>query len=281
MRIPKGDFVDGTSCSPYLRRLLSHTDFIISLRALNNLHKVKPHGPIDISMIKTPDFIRMLRQTRDHRGELVYKDANIYLDSVSHISLRNYQTYASLQKIGSIYKLNEFFAECDHTYSLATTGLLLVRCKIDSIGYAAFYVPPIVEYQNKQKIIRPLERLKIRAAQQPTVQLPSFDGNGTLQLQPIIDDWIALLSSSQQAVPILKDGTHRCYTTTLAGTPALVVKIDETDSLMQSVPVETRGLVITRYKPKDREDRFLGVLRLPHDRWEGWVDLARGAGIDG
>lgn len=282
MRIARDDFVGGTACSPSIKRLLRPVDFVISLRELNALHhQIAPHSKVDIQMIKIPDFIAMLRQTEDHRGVQVYKNADITINQISHASLRNYQTYASNKKISSIYLLNEFFAECGFSYSLRTTGLLLARSKIGGVGYAAIYVPPIVEYQNKHKVERPLERLEMRARRMPVLKLPGFDNNGDLKLQEVIDDWRWILSSSAQAVPILKDGTHRCECTTLAGESNLAVIINESNSLMQSVPIRTNMLIITSKKPRERRDRFLGVLRIGADKWEGWVDLARGAGIDG
>jgi len=281
MRIPKDDFVSGTACSPAIRRSLKSTDFIISLRELNALnHQAGPHSKVDIDMVKIPDFIAMLRQTKDHREVKVYRKADIAITQISHASLRNYQTYASSRKISSIYLLNEFFAECGFSYSLTKTGLLLVRSRINSTGYAAFYVPPIVEYQNKNKVNQPLERLERRARKMPVLRLPGFDNNGDLHLQRVIDDWKWILSSSAQVVPILKDGTHRCECATLAGEPNLAVSINESGSLMQSVPIRTDMLVITSKKPKERRDRFLGVQRIGTDKWEGWVDLAS-AGIDG
>ncbi len=280
MHIPKEDFISGTVCSPSLKRLLGNTDYIISLRELNALRH-KANSDVDLAMVKTQDFIDMLRQAMDHRDVMVYKDADISIDSVSHKSLRNYQTYASLRKIGNIYMLNEFFADCGFTYSLAATDPLLARSEIDGTRYAAFYVPPIVEYQKKEKILPPLERLEARAKHEPVLKLPGFNNNGDLQLQAVIDDWKQILSSSQDSVRILKDGTHRCEATTLAGTPIRAIIINSTASLMQSVPIKTDKLVITTKKPDEREDRFLGVLRIGIDKFEGWIDLARAAGIDG
>jgi hypothetical protein len=110
MRIVKEDFVSGTVCSPELRHSLQSVDFIISLKELNGLsHRTK--SKVDISMIRTNDFIDMLRQARDHRGVLVYKDAEIVIDSIWHKELRNYQTYASIRKIANIYMLNAFFSD--------------------------------------------------------------------------------------------------------------------------------------------------------------------------
>ncbi|HIH50232.1 MAG: hypothetical protein ABSE71_00285 [Candidatus Micrarchaeaceae archaeon] len=280
MRIVKEDFVSGTVCSPELRHSLQSVDFIISLKELNGLsHRTK--SKVDISMIRTNDFIDMLRQARDHRGVLVYKDAEIVIDSIWHKELRNYQTYASIRKIANIYMLNAFFSRCGFSFSLATADALLATCKVDGVGYGAFYVPPIVEYQKKEKILLPLRRLEARAVGEPILRLPGYNDNGNVPLQAIIDDWKRILDSSQEFVRILKDGTHRCETATLAGTPIRAITINSTASLMQSVPVRTDNLVITSKKPEERADRFLGVLRIGADKWEGWIDLARAAGIDG
>ncbi len=260
--------------------MLHSSDVIISLRELNGLSS-RAKSKVDISMVRTQDFIDMLRQARDHRDVMVYKDAEIVIEPVLHYSLRNYQTYASLRKIGNIFMLNEFFARCGFSFSLAQGDPLLATCKVDGIGYAAFYVPPIVEYQRKDNVLLPLERLEARAAKEPVLKLPGFNNNGDLPLQAIIDDWKQILSGSQEFVRILKDGTHRCETTTLAGTPIRAIVINATASLMQSVPVRTDKLVITTKKPEAREDRYLGVVKIGADKWEGWIDLARAAGIDG
>jgi len=284
MRIKPDLFFAAAVASPALRKMLAHADLIVSPKDLNNmLHKSQsPNQEVDISIIRKPDLVAMLREVRDHRDIQVYRNADIDLGFMSHSQLRNYQTFVSLQKIGSIYQLNAFFA--DHGFSgglAAASEALLIRARIESREYAAFYVPPIIEYQNKSKIHPPMKRLEDRAAAGgPTVILPGFANNGDLKLSPILEDWRHILSSSQTTVPILKDGTHRSYATNLAGAPMRAIIINESESLVQSVPLRTEMLIVTDGKPKERTDRFLGMLELKPNRWEGWVDLAS-IGIDG
>jgi len=277
MHIDPATFTGTIDCNQSLRRMLRPVHAIITLKELNQLaHKSSDKPDIDVSIIKTPDLIQMFRQVKDHRGIEVYRNAEIDVGDISQTLVRNYQTFVQLPKLGSIYQLNNFFMDYGHSPSEA----VFVRCMIGKKEYAAFYVPPIIEYQDKTKVEGPLARLKERAVKEPVVKLPGFDSNGDLKLQPLIEEWETILASSVRSLPILKDGTHRSYSATLAGTPVRAIIINETASKMQSVPINTKTVVITQEKPKAREDRLLGMRRIEPDRWEGWVDLAS-IGIDG
>jgi hypothetical protein len=257
---------------------------IISPKDLNTmLHKAKGTKPdVDVSIIREQDLVAMLREVKDHRGIAVYRDAEISTGFMSVILLRNYQTFISIKKVASLSQLSEFFVAHGFSGGVASSSeAILIRANIRGKEYAAFYVPPIIEYQHKEKILPPLRRLEERAQKEPSVHLPAYEKkDGDLDLASILGDWRSILSGSQTAIPILKDGTHRSHVARLAGVPIHAIIINETKALMQSVPLRTPMLVLTDGKPTQRSDRFLGMSKIEPDRWEGWIDLAS-VGIDG
>jgi hypothetical protein len=289
MYIPKEKFVRNISVPESLGHILKNVDAVVSLKDMNGLLQTREkHGDVHISLLKETDLIHLLRQVKDHRGTEVYKRAEINSGEISHTLVRNYQTFADLQKIGGIMELNSFFTTWGFPGAVAASNALVVKCEIGDTKLASIYVPPLIEHQQTERVVAPLKRLKERASKEPVIKLPGFTKKGNshfpqeveLELKPIIEDWERMLSGPTSYFLVLKDGTHRCTIATMANAPVHAIMINPTDSLMQSVPVMTGGLTLTWGKPESREDRMLGMDWIDTVRWEGWVDLAS-IGIDG
>ena len=70
MRITPDLFFATALASPTLRKMLVHTDLIVSPKDLNNmLHRERNvKSDVDIAIIRKPDLVAMLRAVKDHRG---------------------------------------------------------------------------------------------------------------------------------------------------------------------------------------------------------------------
>ena len=67
--------------------------------------------------------------------------------------------------------------------------------------------------------------------------------------------------------------------TGLAGTSFFVIMVDGSTAGMPSIPIKTDELVITRDKPPEAKDRFLGPSS-DGTTVRGWINL-KAVGIDG
>jgi hypothetical protein len=224
----------------------------------------------------------LIRSIPDNRGKEVYSGAMIRTGKISQSLVSNYQTFVQRDKLVGIYLLNRFFSYFDFA-GMSSSESCVITSESKRGKYIALYLPPIVEYLPKETLKQPLENLTKRAEHEESIILPSFDGNGTINLKSIISKTREILENPQiQVVQVLRDGTHRAYTTNLAGTTLHMIEINGSMAEAPSVLIDTSDIIITTQKPELR-DRFLG-LRMEDDkaaeRAVGWLDL-KYVGIDG
>jgi len=276
------DFFNRVEASSQLRKIVRDTEGIIALKDLSKMvdaHEATMNAPIGISI---EDLQSLIRSIPDSKGKKVYSEAMIQTGKMSHSLIRNYQTFVQGDKLLSIYKLNRLLSRYDFS-GIATSATSAITCEGKHGRYVAFYLPPIVEYLPKETLRAPLENLIRRAKKEKSINLPSFDGNGTVNLNDVIRKNQEMLTSQLQAVHVLRDGTHRAYITNLPGVALHMIEINGSMAEPPSVLIKTNDIVITSKKPKRMEDRFLG-LRTESDGHNkttiGWLNLKH-VGIDG
>ena len=72
----------------------------------------------------------------------------------------------------------------------------------------------------------------------------------------------------------MRDGTHRAWEAMIDGTTIKVVEIDNTYAIPTGALVPFTWQVVTKEKPKKKEDRFLGFSK------KAWLTYTE-VGIDG
>jgi len=264
------------NCGHTISDALDGAEAIVSPRDISRLKDQEtPQDRFHQIAMPRTELVDLIRSIRDPSGKEVYSGAQIEVGEISQSMLYNFQDFADIDKIASLFKFAKFPSHFDFS-GISKMEACILTYRNNDTKYVALYVPSVVEYMPKKNLERPLENLRRRARFEEFVELPASDGTtGRISLGYLVQRTEEILQNPNvHILPILRDGTHRAYLTNYAGTTLHAVMINGSVAMAPSVPIRTSEIVVTRGKPRERLDRFLGL----DD--SGWTDL-KGVGIDG
>lgn len=285
MNLEVGKFLNNVYHDSNFERKLRDVKSIISLKDLVAMQRDVIDADIVSIPLRKEELDGILRSVKDQYGTEVYSSSHITIDYSIGGNFMNSQTFLEDRKVHlNIPNLNRFF----NSFGMSGVGdapASVIKLGYGGEFYAAIYMPPIIEIADKSYVEEPLEHLRRRAEKCPIINMDVLNfskfciESTKINLNHVAFTTEKFLSESNGSVAVLRDGAHRAYIGSLSGAPMPKIVINGSEAELKSVPISPQDMYIVMEKPKQREDRFLG-LHYCQGKEAGWIELGE-VGIDG
>ena len=273
MYIDPQEFLNEVYAPSELERLVKQVNAIISPRDIVRLCDT---GYCGVQLMSIDVMEGILRSVKDGRGREVYLGAEIMVGRITPSLAYAQQSFVQANKLLGFPELSSFLAKYGIN-GIKELGPLIIKYAGKEGGegesYLAFYFPPILEEADSSELEPILKNLQRRLERERYIKLPAYRGEGAVDLEEIYRINKREFQK-RNSISYLKDGTHRAYLISIAGTTTKVIRIKGGETYPAAALIPINKLVITSEKPKRKEDRFLGL------REDAWLNY-KAVGIDG
>ena len=266
------EFLNNVYAPSDLESLVKRVDGIVSPRDIVSL--CSTGGGCSVELMKQTWLEGILRGVKNKEGREVYSNASIQVGRITPTLVDFVQTFVQSDKLLSFSDFVKFLAEYGIN-GIKEVGGLVIRYENDSNGdkFISFYVPPILEVIESSYLFPVLEKLENRLQQEGSyVILPGYFGVEILNLREILA--YNYKKANNGKITVMRDGTHRSFLTHISGTTIKIIKIENSEATPTGALIPIEKIVVTKEKPKRKEDRFLGY------NVSSWLEY-KSVGIDG
>ena len=251
--IPSKEFVNQTE-SDTAGRAASKTDAVISLRDLGKIYWDRK-AEVEVCPLPNEELFGILRNARDNRGEQVYKGAEFGFEDVNLNRVFGVQSYINMKNTYSMQKLNKFMEGVG-----MNAASPFVVSYMGEEKYTSIYSPPLLVFYINKGFEQPLNNIRDIIKNNGKITINSFGEERELNLPFLLDKAERFISEHSDAVPIIKDGTHRAYISYLAGAKLKAVTVRNGVELFTSMPFAFEDMVPTSEKPDELKTRYPGIV---------------------
>lgn len=237
-----------------VNRVVSTSKAIISLRDLHDIARSQKTS-LDVVPLPFDELFHILRGAKDNRDKPVYANATFSVEDVNVHEVFGVQSYINMKNVHSMQDLNKFLNQLGVEHD----GPAVVSSSGDE-KYVSIYIPPILLYYMADGFTTPFKNAEGIIKNGSTIKINSFGSEKELDLSGLLEKAKRFVSDHGNAVPVIKDGTHRAFTKYLANVPQKTIVIRDSEELAIGVPFAFEDMVPTSEKPSDPQIRYPGLV---------------------
>lgn len=274
------EVLDNLSLGSALRGTIKGSETVIGVKDIIKLAVFERKlGKIDIIPINDTEVRDLLRNVKNRKGRHVYQNVSVSTHKLNGDPIYAMQLFAFSEKLSNlITDINPTFSRLGFG-SMQAAPPLALRYNT----YAAIYLPIIVEVLPKKLFREAVSNLEKRVKTTPTIEYKSPEGDIRIDMAKMLIKAKDILEKNGM-LAVIRDGTHRAYLATTQGVPFAngndgnghtnIIMINNSSGSAHSIPVRISDIVIVREKPKNNEDRYLGLVQRE-------MEYFKSIGVDG